>query len=46
VVDLEGDGRLSAGSGQAVFEAADGLRSVLRTLGDGGDRGGDRDDDD
>jgi serine/threonine-protein kinase len=46
VEDLEDDGRLSAGSGQAVLEAADGLRSALRTLDDGGDRGRDRDGDD
>ena len=45
VEDLEEDGRLSAGSGQAVLEAADGLRSALRTLDGRGDRGRDRDDD-
>jgi eukaryotic-like serine/threonine-protein kinase len=46
VEDLEEDGRLSAGSGQAVLEAADGLRSALRTLERGGDRDEDRDRDD
>jgi eukaryotic-like serine/threonine-protein kinase len=43
--DLEEDGRLSPGSGQAVLEAADGLRSALRTLDGGGGRDRDRDDD-
>jgi eukaryotic-like serine/threonine-protein kinase len=45
VGDLEDGGRLSAGSGQAVLEAADGLRSALRTLEGGGDRDRDSGDD-
>jgi eukaryotic-like serine/threonine-protein kinase len=44
VEDLVDDGRLSGGSGQVVLDAADSLRSALRTLDGGSDR--DRDDDD
>ena len=46
VEDLEDDGRLSAGSGQAVLEAADAVRSTLRALDGGSDGDRDRDDDD
>jgi hypothetical protein len=45
VEDLEDRGRLPAGSGQAVLDAADGLRPVLRSLDGGGDRDRHRDDD-
>jgi eukaryotic-like serine/threonine-protein kinase len=44
VEDLVDDGRLSGEDGQGVLDAADSLRSELRTLDGGSDR--DRDDDD